>query len=311
MSIEKVDENTPLQNAGKDIEDQDDPEAWKKDFAEDTPIAPVVWGWTMICVLLAIQSYWVKHYGADSKDLKMGSTPVWLTYVLIQLVAISYSWFTVNYVFPAYPTIAGIPFFLFGFVPAFAISAYPFVFTDLGSTMAQTMPLSLLAAWSGVRLMFESTVQFHANSGVKGISVWLRWPIQKIEEGEYTLTYPGLGPVTRTHGGNVDAFSSLVVGMPTALICAYVNDDSSSAVIALSWAAQLWMFIYLCCLGPVPHFLGGMPGPNNIFDFKGTPKAHTQMFGLQRGTLGTCCYWIASYAVIHFIVFVRKALELY
>jgi len=305
---EKIDENTPL--ALQDPAKDEDPEAWKKDFAEETPNGPVAWGWTMMALLLAIQTYWVKHYGADSKDLKLFDMPVWQTYVMIQLVCIAYSWFTVNYVFPAVPTIAGIPFFLFGFVPAFVIAAYPFVFTDLGSTMAKNMPFSLLAAWSGVRLMFESIVQFHANSGVKGISYWLKWPIQKVPE-EYTLTYPGIGPVTRTHGGNVDAFSSLVVGMPTALICAVVNNDSSTAITALCWVAQIWMFVYLCCLGPVPHFLGGMPGPSNIFDFKGTPKAHTQMFGLQRGTLGTSCYWIASYAVIHFIVFVRKALELY
>ena len=50
----------------------------------------------------------------------------------------------------------------------------------------------------------------------------------------------------------------------------------------------------------------GMPGPRNLFDGQGTPASATRMHALTSGTLGTCCYWIASYAVIHLIVFVRK-----
>ena len=72
---------------------------------------------------------------------------------------------------------------------------------------------------------------------------------------------------------------------------------------------QIWICVYLCCLGPVPHFLMGMPGPRNIFDGKGTPKERTQMHALTGNTLGTCCFWIASYAVVHFIVFVRKEID--
>ena len=62
----------------------------------------------------------------------------------------------------------------------------------------------------------------------------------------------------------------------------------------------------LCALGPVPHFLMGMPGPSNLFDGQGTPAQGTRMHALTSGTLGTCCYWIASYAVSHLLVFVRK-----
>lgn len=300
-------ETQPL-NVQPLLETDEADDAWIKEFNEETPLPPVLWGWTMNAVLLIFNTWMVKEYAGESKDLKVGDSPVWLTYVIIQLFCMAYSWVTVNYIFPRFPTVFGIPFFLIGFFPAFLIVAVPFLFTDLGWEMAKNAPLSLLAFWSAVRLQFESIVQLHGNYGVKGISYWLRWPVQQVPE-PYTLTYPGIGPVTRSHGGNVDAASSLCVGLPTALICALVNDDSNTGIIALAWAAQLWMVIYLCCLGPVPHFLGGMPGPNNMFDFKGTPKAHTSMFGLQRGVLGTCCYWIASYAVVHFIVFVMKFLQ--
>jgi len=288
-----------------------DDESWKVGFAEDTPMLPVIWGWTMIAVLLAIQCVMVNEYAGNSTDLKMGDAPVWVTYLIIQLVCLAYSWVTVNYAFPAKPTIFGIPFFLPGFAPAFLMCAFPFIVTDLGSEMAKNTPYWVLALWSTVRLMFESTVQLHAANGVKGISYWLLWPIQKAPES-YTMTYPFINwKVTRTNGANVDAFSSLVVGVPTAIICAIVNDDSNDGIKAFCWVAQIWMFVYLVALGPVPHFLCGMPGPNNIFDGKGDPKEHTEMYGLQRGTLGVCCYWIASYAVIHFIVFFRRALELW
>jgi len=288
-----------------------DDESWKEGFAEDTPMLPVIWGWTMIAVLMVVQCVMVNAYAGNSTDLKMGDAPVWVTFLIIQLVAIAYSWVTVNYAFPAFPTIFGIPFFLPGFGPAFLMCAFPFIVTDMGSEMAKNTPYWVLAMWSGVRLQFESVVQIHAHNGVKGISSWLLWPVQKAPE-PYTITYPFVGwKVTRTNGGNVDAFSSLVVGMPTAIICAIVNDDSNVGIKVLCWVAQLWMFIYLMALGPVPHFLIGMPGPNNIFDGKGEPKEKTSMYGLQRGTLGTCCYWIASYAVIHFIVFFRRALELW
>jgi len=190
----------------------------------------------------------VKRYASESKDLKMdwggemGTSPVWLTYVIIQLFCMALSWVTVNYIFPRYPTVCGIPFFLIGFPPAFLIVAVPFLFTDLGWELSKNAPLSLLAFWSAVRLQFESIVQLHANYGVKGISDWLRWPVQQVPE-PYTLTYPlsFIGAVTRTHGGNVDAASSLCVGLPTALICALVDDDSNSGIIALAWVAQLWI----------------------------------------------------------------------
>jgi hypothetical protein len=278
---------------------------WLVDFYTTRPLPPVLWGWLMNAVLLVTQCYWVHKYTSTSTFLKIGDAPIWQTYLILQLVCIAYSWVACTYLFPRYPTIGGIPFFLVAFPPAFAICAVPF-FTDFGKEFAQNAPISVLTAWSAVRLMFESIVQMHAAYGVQGISFWLLWPVQTAPE-PYTLTYPGLGwKVTRTRGGNVDAFSSLTVCLPVAAVAAYVNDDGEEWVQMLAWSAQVWIVFYLCVLGPVPHFLMGMPGPGNVFDGQGTPAHATRMHALTSGTLGTCCYWIASYAVIHLIVFVRK-----
>ena len=84
---------------------------------------------------------------------------------------------------------------------------------------------------------------------------------------------------------------------------------SSTIVSILAWAVQIWLFVYLMVLGPLPHFLGIMPGPNNIFNFKGFPKKMTNMFGIGYGILGTAAYFTASSAILHFLVFVRKMLQ--
>jgi len=285
-----VPQSLRLRGAGKKMDID-----WKADVAESKSIVPIAWGWVCQAILLAVQSYMVSIY-APSFSVA--------SYIYRQLACIAYSWVATKYVFPKVPTIAGLPFFLIAFAPALLICALPFL-GPFGAEFAQNAPIWVLCAWSAVRLMFESIVQMHANYGVKGVSNWLRWPIQKADQ-PYTLTYPLIGKVTRTHGGNVDAFSSLTVGLPVALFSFIMNNDSNPTVQMVAWAAQIWMFVYLCVLGPVPHFLGGMPGPNNIFDFDGTPKEKTGMHALTSGTLGTCCFWIASYAVIHFIVFVRK-----
>ena len=246
--------------------------------------------------LLAIQSYMISIYTTFSVP----------TYVAIQLVCIAYSWVACKYGFVRFPVIAGIPFFLVAFAPAFVITALPFL-GPMGAEFAQNAPIWVLCAWSAVRLMFESIVQLHAANGVKGVSQWLLWPIQKADK-PYTLTYPILDKtITRTNGGNLDAFSSATVLLPTALIAFLVNNDLNPAVRVLAWAAQLYIFIYLSAFGPVPHFLAGMPGDKlSIFDFKREPEDTTGMHALTYGTLGTCCFFIASYAFIHFIVFFRK-----
>ena len=273
---------------------------WKAEVAEDKSIVPVAWGWTCNAALLGIQTYMVSVYAPSF------SIPL---YVGLQIVCIAYSWFACKEGFVKFPTIAGIPYFLLAFTPAFLICAVPFL-GPMGAEFASNVPIWVLCAWSAVRLMFESIVQLHAANGVKGVSEWLKWPIQKAD-APYTVTYPIIGEKTRTNGGNLDAFSSLTVLLPTALVCFLINNDANPIVQALSWAAQLWIFVYLIAFGPVPHFLGGMPGEDNIFKklgvaAAGEPKDKTGMHALTYGTLGTCCYFIASYAVIHFIVFVRK-----
>lgn len=245
----------------------------------------------------------VNEYCSKSKHMKIGDIPVWVTYLVLQLIGIGYTVVMTDHVFPLYPTVAGIPFFLVSFLPAFLIFAVPWLFTDLGEQAAIHMPVWVTVMWGCVRLVIESTIQMHHAYGVKGISSWLLWPIQACEE--YTITYPIIGEVTRNRGGNFDAFSCATCAIPVAIIIAIVNDDCSGGTKALGWILQLWMVIYLN-VGPFLHFLQGMPGPNNIFDFGRTPKESTRMDGLYRGVVGVCANFAGSYAVVHFVVFMRK-----
>ncbi len=269
---------------------------WKKEIAKTTPLVPLLWSWIMILGLLAVQTLMIKEY-APSASIS--------TYVISNLLAIGYSWLACTYLFPRFPTIFGIPFFLVGFVPAFGLICYPF-FGNVGAEFAHNAPIWVLTAWSAVRLVMESIVQLHVRYGVKGISYWLLWPIQKTPE-PYTLTYPIINKtVTRKKGGNLDAFSSLTIGLPVAFLAYLMNDDHNLIVLTAAWIVQIWMFIYLMVLGPLPHFLGSMPGPKNIFDFKGISKSATQMFSIGARELGTAAYFLASYAILHFVLFVIK-----
>merc|ERR1712232_433656 len=100
----------------------------------------------------------VHEYCKDSADLKWGDMPVWVTYLLLQLVGMAYSTWVTD-LFPKYPTICGIPFFLVQFLPAALIYTYPFIFTDLGRHFAWNSPLWITVAWGAVRLVIESTIQ--------------------------------------------------------------------------------------------------------------------------------------------------------
>lgn len=187
-----------------------------------------------------------------------------------------------------------------------AIFAAPWIFTDLGKAAAIYMPLWVTVAWGAVRLIIESTIQMHHAYGVKGISSWLLWPVQSCEE--YTINYPLIGEVTRNRGGNYDAFSCATLMLPIAVVLGIINDDCSTGSKVLAWVAQIWMFVYLN-VGPFLHFLQGMPGPGNIFDLGRRPKESTRMDGLYRGTVGICANFAGSYAVVHFVVFLRKFLD--
>lgn len=286
----------------EDFSDPNDEQLWA-DWHEKTPLIPTLWGCTVASAMLGVQTFMVHHYAEHSDDMKWGDSPVWLNFLILNVIALVYSFF-VTALFPKYPTICRIPFFLYQFLPALLLYAVPFIFTDLGKHFAMFCPLWVTVMWGSVRLVIESTIQIHHAYGVKGFSHWLLWRIQKAPH-EYSYTYPCVGTVTRTHGGNLDAFSCAVLMLPLALIIGLIDDDDSTASQVLAGFAQCWMFIYLN-VGPFLHFLMGMPGPNNIFDGKGTPKQHTGMQALTRGVMGPIANFAGSYAVVHFVVWLRK-----
>ena len=116
-------------------------------------------------------------------------------------------------------------------------------------------------------------MQLHERMGVKGISWWLRWPIQKAPES-YTLTYAkGISEFqyTRKRGGNPDAFSSFFIALPVAGITAAVNDDTNMGIRVANSLVQVWM-LFVVCVGPFVHITGGQPGmtPDHIFNMNGT-----------------------------------------
>ena len=166
----------------------------------DGAVQCVIWGWTMMAAMLAVQCYWVDEYAEGDNAMKWGSMKVWVAYLILQLVCIAYSWVACTYLFPRFPTIKGIPYFLLAFGTALLICLIPFC-TDFGKQFAASALIWVLTLWSGVRLVFESIVQCHATFGVKGVSYWLLLPIQKAP-APYTMTYPFVGwKVTHTHGG--------------------------------------------------------------------------------------------------------------
>lgn len=283
-------------------------EEWLQEFNEPRPVVPLLWGWCVIGALVSIHLYWVSQF-TDATVLSVTIGDMTLstvqTFLLLQIVGLLLSLISCNYLFPKFPTVFGIPFILIGLTPPALFYVVPFL-TPFGKEFSESAPLWCLTIWGTfVRCFIESTIQLHAAYGVKGTSYWLKWPIQKVPE-PYTMTYPFINlTVTRTHGGNFDAFSSFFVALPIALITFFVDDDSNAVIIGLNWAVQIWMIIYLF-VGPFLNFFMGMPGPNNIFDGKCEPKAVTQMHALTSGTLGTVAYMMGTYAIIHFLCFLRK-----
>ena len=272
---------------------------WKKDFYKPTPIAAVVWGWLQVALWVSINTYLVYSLAAESED--MG----WRAFLMLNLMVIAYSWVMVNYVFPMVPSVLGIPFVLIAFLSAGIALGYPFVNTDVGALLSAKMPFWQLALFASNRLSVESSVQIHAKLGVAGISYWLHWPIQKVRE-KYTLTYFNTFSITRTRGGNPDAFSSFFLGWPVAMISYYVNNDALTWVIVLNSVYQLEQLIALL-VGPLLHITGGMPGPN-LLSTRGTSEnvRNTHTDGLLRGVLGVVFLWLAQYTVVGHLLFLRK-----
>jgi hypothetical protein len=288
-------------------------DAWKADFDEPRPLLPRIYEWCSVSTMIAVNTYWVSKYTtgrsiSGSNWMRWGTDP-WLAFLIIQLVGVAYSWVACNFLFPKMPCPLRIPFLFIGFGPAFLIFAIPFM-TGFGMEFAFNAPFYVFQLWSLVRFCIESTIQLHAKCGVKGISYWLRTPFQKVEES-YTMTYPFTNfTVTRTHGGNIDAVGSVLIGLPTAIIFAVVDNDTSTGIQAVAWITQIWFFIYLN-VGPFLHFAMGMPGPKNIFDGKTTPIECTRMDALTTGRLGVVAYMAGSYAVIHFFTFLMKTCSSY
>ena len=65
----------------------------------------------------------VDKYTEHSDDMKWGDMPIWVAFLILQLLAIAVTWVGVNYVFPKIPTFLGIPFLFLWFVPVFFIYA--------------------------------------------------------------------------------------------------------------------------------------------------------------------------------------------
>ena len=157
-------------------------EQWKIDFYKPTPIAAVVWGWSQVVLWLCINTYLVYSLAGESKDMS------WIAFLMLNSITIAYCWVMVNHIFPALPSLNGIPFVLIAFLTAALPIAYPFVNTDVGALLSTKMPFWQLALFASNRLSVESSVQIHHKLGVPGISYWLQWPIQKVQENTLSPT---------------------------------------------------------------------------------------------------------------------------
>ena len=274
-------------------------EQWKIDFYKPTPIAAVVWGWSQVVLWLCINTYLVYSLAAESKDMS------WMAFLMLNSIVIAYCWVMVNHIFPVLPSLNGIPFVLIAFLTAALPIAYPFVNTDVGALLSTKMPFWQLALFASNRLSVESSVQIHHKLGVPGISYWLQWPIQKVQE-KYTLTYFNTFSITRTRGGNPDAFSSFFLGWTVAAISYYVNNDALKWVIALNSLYHLEQLIALL-VGPLLHIPGGMPDPN-FLSTKGTSvnERNTHTDGFFRGVLGVVMLYLGNYAAVTHLLFLRK-----
>ena len=181
----------------------------------------------------------------------------------------------------------------------------------MGTQFAKNCPMWVLMLWGCLRVQFESCVQLHSKYGVAGISRWLLWPTQKVER-KYTMRYLGLFDITRPgRGGNPDASGSFFIGLPTALLTYLISpngeNDSNEYLMYLNLAVQTMLLVNLFW-GPFLHITGGMPGMTtaNPLHNNSSPRKMLQMHGMFRGVLGTILMPIASFAIIHTLVFYKK-----
>lgn len=282
---------------------------WLKEHAAATHPIPVAWTSFHILLQIFYIAFMIHEYGGDAQDF------TWEHFVYSQLALNVYSWVMANYVFPKVPTILGIPFFLFAFVPGILVCFIPFLATDMGTNFARNVPMWVLMLWACLRIQFESCVQMHKNYGVRGISMWLLWPTQKTSE-KYTMTYAGntrfAFDITRpARGGNPDASGSFFIGLPCFLVTYLVSPkgekDDETWLGVLNLIVQSILLVNLCW-GPFVHIVGGMPGmtaANPLFN-NGNPRKELQMHGMFRGMLGVIIVPIASFAILHTLIFYRR-----
>jgi hypothetical protein len=125
----------PAEVNGGDVEE----DLWEVQVNEKRPAASAIFTWGMIGLWIAILTYWMSAYTGQCKALKWGTAPTWVIFLAMQIIMCVYSVIATNFIFTKFPTILRIPFLFIGFVPAFAILAWPFL-TDCGQEFAMTAP---------------------------------------------------------------------------------------------------------------------------------------------------------------------------
>lgn len=261
------------------------------------------WGWFSNNVWVFIFILQIGCY-APGERLGWGMED-WIASLIVTLLLIIYSYVMANYVFPKYPVILGLPFFLVAFAPGLLLYNGVVLFTDFGKELANEMPLWVLALSATCRFVCESTVQLNKYYGVPGFTDWLKWPIQKVDE-PYTLNYLGCCSVTRERGGNPDAFSAFFFGIPVAILTAIVNDDDAGWIIAINAIYQVEQLLALLG-GPVFHLCGQMPG-DHILALNGEAADARKVMsdGIMRGVVGVIFLWEAQLTLIYHCLFFRK-----
>ena len=94
-----------------------------------TPMIPMITSTVALIILNVVHCLWFEAWASESNDMKFAGS-VWLSYLILQIVALIYSYVACKWLFPKFHLgFLGIPFFIWGFLPAFAIIAVPYIFT--------------------------------------------------------------------------------------------------------------------------------------------------------------------------------------
>ena len=176
----------------------------------------------------------------------------WVAYLILQLVCIAYSWVACTYLFPRFPTIKGIPYFLLAFGTALLICLIPFC-TDFGKQFADLPHPVLYRLWQtvcgqradlGAHLVVwsKACVREHrpVPCHVRRQGRLVLAPIADPESARalhHDLPFRWMEGDTHPWWKNLDAASSFCIGLPVALICGIVNDDNNTGIKVIAWIA--------------------------------------------------------------------------